>query len=482
LHTSQIYPSRRLSGLVLVLLGCSFLLSRWPFIFSGYGLDTDAYFVMLSAQKILATGRYWMSRPPGYPLFEIVCAFLAKGGFLATNGMTVLISFLSLFPFAWILRHLRVKNQGLLLFTFCFAPIIWIQSTCTMDYMWALFFIMLACSFSLRRKYYAGAVFLGIAVGFRITSGLMILPLSLQLFFQEKNIRKIVPPLLLFGLVCLLVYTPVFLSYRLSFWSYVPNKDSFSVWGYRTLSELFGFPSFLILSFGMLIFIFNKAKEQSKGQVKERMDTDTQVLLLIVVSYSLLFLKLPVETAYLIPLIPFGLILLDRIFSRKLLILFCIFFVLNGVISIAAIDKKAYRTNGQIRVIPFDYGTVIKNEIRKRAVYQNAQKLLASAESLAKENKSAVIVAWYKPLFQFLNHHALEEVPFDHRISALKRKGKNLLFLESVTDEELRFLRERQFTLYYLDAAKGAESSMGGENLFKYARQIPGIDSYPVNY
>jgi len=459
--------------MVLALLGCLFLLSRWPFIFSGYGLDPDAYFVMLSAQKILATARYWMSRPPGYPLFEIVCAFLSKGGFLATNGMTVLISFLSLFPFAWILRHLRVKNQGWLLFTFCFAPIIWVQSTCTMGYMWALFFIMLACSFSFCRKYYAGAIFLGIAVGFRITSGLMILPLSLQLFFQERNIRKIIPQLFIFGLVCLLVYTPVFLSYGLSFWSYVPNKDSFSVWGYRTLSELFGFPAFFILAFGILIFIFKKAKG--------RMDTDTQVLVLIVVIYSLLFLKLPAETAYLIPLIPFGLILLDRIFSRKLLILFCIFFVLNGVISIAAIDKKAYRKDGQVRVIPFDYGTVIKNEIRKRAVYQNAQKLLASAESLAKENKSAVIIAWYKPVFQFLNQHALEEVPFDHRISALKRKGKDLLFLESVTDEELRFLRERQFTIYYLDAAKGAESSARDE-LFKYARQIPGIDSYPVNY
>ncbi len=222
-----------------------------------------------------------------------------------------------------------------------------------------------------------------------------------------------------------------------------------------------------------IIFIFKKAKG--------RMDTDTQVLVLIVVIYSLLFLKLPAETAYLIPLIPFGLILLDRIFSRKLFILFCIFFVLNGVISIAAIDKKAYRRDGQIRVIPFDYGTVIKNEIRKRAIYQNAQKILASAEYLAKENKSAVIVGWYKSVFQFLNTHALEEVSLDNRTPALKRKGRDLFFLESVTDEELRFLRDRQFTLYYLDAVRGAESS-AEDDLFKYARQIPGIDSYPVNY
>jgi len=124
---------------------------------------------------------------------------------------------------------------------------------------------------------------------------------------------------LLFGLVCLLVYSPVFLTYGLSFWQYVPDNTPFYIWGYRTVSELLGFPALLILIFG--VFIFKKPKERP----------NTQVLLLIVVIYALLFLKLPAETAYLIPLIPFGLILLDKIFPRKLFILFCLFFILNGI-------------------------------------------------------------------------------------------------------------------------------------------------------
>ncbi|MEW5804232.1 MAG: hypothetical protein AB1847_19220 [bacterium] len=478
MHEDRLHSPVSLSGFPLAILGCAFLLSRVPYIFSGYGLDPDAYFVMLSARKILATVRYWMSRPPGYPLFEILCALLSPGGFLATNAMTVLISWLSVFPLREILRLLRVKNQGWLLVTFCFAPIVWIQSSCTMDYMWALFFILAACCLFFRRKYSLGGVALGIAVGFRLTSGLMILPLSLHLYFQERTVRKMLSPLFLFGLTCLLVYAPVFSSYGLSFLSYVPSKDPFYVWGYRTLSELLGFPAFLILAFGVFSLMFKIRRKEKVQQV----DSDTLVLLLIVAGYSLLFLKLPAETAYLIPLIPFGLILLDRIFSRKLFILFCIFFLLNGVVSIAAVDKKAYRTNGQIRILPFDYGTVVKNEKRRRAVYQNAQKLLPVAESLAKDHKTAVIVEWYKPVFEFLHQSALEETTIDGRMPALKRRGKDLFFLESVTAGELAFLRERQFTLYYLDAVKRAAPSSPDEDLFTYARQMPGIDSYPVNY
>ncbi|MEW6381811.1 MAG: hypothetical protein AB1611_19725 [bacterium] len=469
-------PKSRLSSdFVLLIWGGLFLVSRVPFIFSGsgYGLDPDAYYVLLSAQKILATGRYFMSRPPGYPLFEIICALLSPGGPVATTGMTALISLLSLFPFMGIMKLLSVKNQGWLLFTFCFAPILWITSTCTMDYQWALFFVMMAYYFFLDRKYLRGAFFLGIAVGFRITSGLMILPLSLQFLFQEKSIRKFIIPFFLFGLVSLLTYTPVFLSYGFSFWQYVPNNAPFYIWGYRTLSELLGFPALLFLILGIFAAIHNRAKGKS--------DPNALVLLLVIVSYTFLFLKLPAETAYLLPIIPFGLIFLDKILSRRFLILFCLFFVLNGIISIAVIDKRAYRRNGQIRLLACDYGTVIKNEIRKRRVYQNAQKLPILAEALPGGDNIAVVIGWYQPVFQFFNQNTLDEVNIDGRIPALKSRGRDLFYLESVTREDIRFLKARQFRLYYLDAAQGA-MSMTGVDLSKYGQQIPGIDSYPVNY
>jgi len=342
-----------------------------------------------------------------------------------------------------------------------------------MDYMWALFWIILAYYLFLNRKYSWGAICLGIAVGFRISSGLMIIPFGLQIALEERSIKKIIVPLILFGLVSLMVYSPVFLNYGLSFLRYVPYEVPVYIWGYRTMSELFGPTAFLVLTLGITAFLIAKNRE--------RLDRNAKIWLLIISIYILLYIKLPAETAYLIPIIPFGLILLDKILSPKLFVLFCILFVLNGVVSLAAIDKNTYRKNGLIRIIPFDYGVVVKNEIRRRRIYRNALNLSAIAEPLAGAKKTVVIIAWYEPIFHFLNQHILEEVNIEGQIRALKRKGKDLFYIESASEEELRFLRERQFSIYYLDAALRGKT-LAKVDISKYGWQVPDIDSYPINY
>jgi len=478
-HTQRESFHERLPDFFLFFLGALILLSRIPFMFSGYGLDPDAYYILLSARKIWVTGQYWMSRAPGYPLFEIVCALFTKGGFwtksyLITNGMTILICLLTIFPLVKILEELEVENPRWLLIIFYFIPIVWIQSTCTMDYMWAFFFLLMSYYFYLIQKYWWGAIFLGIAVGFRITSGLMIFPLSVQLLWQEKKLKPVFSSLIIFGLTAVLAYSPVLLSYGFSFWDYAPNTFPFFVWGYRTISQLFGLPAFFLLIFGLLVFPFKKRN-------KKIFNAHFSVLLLIVISYSLLFFKLPAETAYLIPIIPFGLILLDRLFPRRFFVVFCILLLLNGMISLATIDKAAYKEHGQIKCNPVDYGVVLKNEIKKRAVYKNAQKLLSINENLPKENKTVVIISWYWPVVHFLHLNVLEETSINDHIPALRRKGRELFYLEGITIDDMHFLKSQQFKVFYLDAAI-QPAHLVNVDLSKYGEKISSIDSYPVNY
>ena len=405
--------------------------------------------------------------------------------------MTVLICLFSIYPMVKIFQHFPLNYPRLTLFTFYFIPIIWIQSSCTMDYMWALLFILLSYDSYLDKKYKEGAIFLGIAVGFRITSALMIFPFSLQLLFQEKKLKKILPSIILFGATALLAYSPVIVTYQFSFLRYVPNEFPFYIWGYRTLSELFGLPAFILLLLGLTAFLFTffhnqrivyKKKEISWSEELSKTKNFTIViLLLIVVIYLLLFLKLPAETAYLIPAIPFSLILINKLFPKKIFTLFCIFIVLHGVVSFFNIDKATFKNQGRIQCIPFDYGTVFKNELKKRAVYKNAQNLLPIVENLPQKDKIAVIISWYYPVVHFLHLESLEETFIGGSIQALHRKGKKLFFLDGVTQKDITFLQKQGFTLYYLDAAE-QPAQLANIDLKKYGKKIQNINSYPVNY
>ena len=56
------------------------LLSRLPFVGVEYGREFDAWRVARAAQHIAETGEYETSRAPGYPVQEIVCSLIWRGG------------------------------------------------------------------------------------------------------------------------------------------------------------------------------------------------------------------------------------------------------------------------------------------------------------------------------------------------------------------------------------------------------------------
>ncbi len=62
--------------IVHVLLFLGILISRFPFIEYGYGIDPDAWRVASVANTIYTTRDYVASRLPGYPVQEITYALL----------------------------------------------------------------------------------------------------------------------------------------------------------------------------------------------------------------------------------------------------------------------------------------------------------------------------------------------------------------------------------------------------------------------
>jgi hypothetical protein len=130
--------------LPLAALAVLYVASRLPWITLSYGSDPDAARVAISARWFWDHHEYYTSRLPGYPIFEFVETALYPFGATVMNSATLIVSFVGLVLFAVLLKHLRVESKGLLTLTYAFAPMIWINSSITLDYLWGLTFILAA--------------------------------------------------------------------------------------------------------------------------------------------------------------------------------------------------------------------------------------------------------------------------------------------------------------------------------------------------
>ena len=79
-----------------------------------------------------------------------------------------------------------------------------------------------------------------------------------------------------------------------------------------------------------------------------RKDNFTLFLLFFIGTVLILFIKAPYEVAYLIPVIPFLLILLNNISKRKFFAIFCILLMSNGFISFASLNDSDIAGEGLI--------------------------------------------------------------------------------------------------------------------------------------
>jgi hypothetical protein len=136
------------------------------------------------------------------------------------NLLTALASAIAAGMLALIAKYYRCKDFILIALTFAFIPIVFINSTMTMDYLWAMMFVMLSWYAGLKARPITAGLILGFAAGCRITTILLAFPFAL-LFFKNQDwkasIRRIVKFWIVTGVGIVIVYLPVFLKYGTRF-------------------------------------------------------------------------------------------------------------------------------------------------------------------------------------------------------------------------------------------------------------------------
>lgn len=402
--------------LAFAALAAVYAASRAPWINIGYGTDPDAWRVALSGYWMWEHGEFYPSRLPGYPLQEYASAAVFPGGHLATNGLTLLVSLLGLWFFAAIVRELRLPNRGLVVAGFAFTPLLWINSMNTMDYMWALTFILGSYWLLMRGQVGLAGVALGLAVASRSTSLLFVVPLGVYLWRDGRGgeLRDFVVWALFVPLV---FYLPIAWRYGADFIDFYDASI-----GYLSVARLLAKDTLGIFgAIAVLVALVVSLPRLLRLPGDFVRDKHVTLWVLAIGVVLMIFARLPHESAYLIPLYPFGFLVMARYFQRWVLAGAVAAIVLAGFVDITTPGDEISLSD--VREARIGRGLVLSNAETMRLQLD----FVDDVEALDVPPKTVVSLGFIYPHFAVLNRDRLEIGILEedtHSISQLSDKGK----------------------------------------------------------
>jgi hypothetical protein len=318
-------PTRReYAGLCLLV--AIVLLSRVPFLNAGYGVQTDGWRVANAARHFSETGDYQVSRFPGYPVHEITCSFLWKGGAVALNGASAFFGAAAVLLFALIARAMGCKDWLLANLALAFTPVFYIDSVSSKDFTWSLAFMLASLFACLKNRPVAAGIFLGLATGCRITSCIAGLPLLIILAGNDRNraLRRVIVFATVSMVTATIMFLPVMLKYGPGFfntyyhdypqWRAILEMGVVQVWGWAGIA-------------GLCIALAGIAWKLTRPEAPASLSCaryHAAAWATAVVIYLTMFAFLPDAAGYLIPLIPFVILLLARFSARPAFQAFCV--------------------------------------------------------------------------------------------------------------------------------------------------------------
>lgn len=311
----------------ITLLCFVFVLLQLPFLGMGYGTDRDAWRVVSAARYIAEHGAYAASRFPGYPVPEYAYATLYALGISAPpvyNSVTVLMGLIAIAAFWSACRHLSLPNAGSAAAAFAFAPVMLVSANVTMDYMWALAFLMLALRAVVLNRPVEAGLWLGLATGCRITSAMMIVPFGLWTYNHKRG--AFLPFAGTFALIGAACYLPVLSSYGLGFWRWYD----------------YGAPQAATITLGKAVAAFGGIGSLSipiaalwyrrRWRTADRVFVYMSVLAVALV--AVMFIRLPHETEYLLPALPFLILLLWGVLPRRAVTVIAVCIAVSGAFAL----------------------------------------------------------------------------------------------------------------------------------------------------
>jgi hypothetical protein len=353
----------------------------------GPGRDPDAWRLLDAAITIARTGRYTMSRPPGYPIPEYVYSLFADNP-VPLLQIVAVIGAVGVAFFTLAARRLGCKDYWLATAAVALTPVIYINGTNLMDYTWSLTFVLAAYYFLLADKPLVSGLLTGLAVGSRITAGAMLVPFSVLILMATRppDRRAVLSMAKLWG-ACLIVsvicYSPVIVTYGTEALRAVDEQRPL---GYilRTMGRDFwsGFGLFaMILALGTLT-VHSFTRPPKNTSIPDSLPSfHTWAWIAVVGVYVATFLRLPHEAGYLIYIVPFVILLFARHVTRPVFIVVCVLLAVSPMIGF---DGKT-----------FEKGPLKYNRGSRLYYLEETEFILDAAEGLNGDN--VIVAGWLTP-------------------------------------------------------------------------------------
>jgi hypothetical protein len=352
------------------LLVCVFLFYL-PFVFFGYGADSDSYAVIYSGSQLMQRGSLIPSRYPGYLVHEVPTAVLnALGGSVATNLGSLVMAIIALFQFGKVCKCLKINNYDLLILLIAANPVYMAAATYTIDFVWALALFLTGFHWYLRARYLAAGVVFGLAVGARLCTFILVLSiLGAEVALRRLSWTKVRA----IALCCFVAgtcywYSFVHASHTMGFLTY--SIGNWSVWGHLArlvykLLYLFGLQS--VLALVVLAVLLRREFRKNWSGINQ------YVIILSGFAASgtlYMFYKVPVKVFYLLPLLfvlsfALGVVDVRRPVLKTLIAIQLSYMFVS--LNVARPDVESHATRGQMGLW-IEEGFAIKN-VRERLVW-----------------------------------------------------------------------------------------------------------------
>jgi len=247
--------------------------------------------------------------------------------------VTALFSVAAFVLFALLLRELRVRAYMPLALGFAMVPVIYLNSCCTMDYLPSLAFMLAASYAVLRGRALLAGAMLGLAIGCRLTAGALALPWCVWMLLSLER-RAALRQCLMFGagalLVSALCFLPVYRVYGMQFLTFFDNDGypPLDVVLPRATTLVWGEIGCLALAGVALAMLVRHRKVRSALRVPFTRNA-CLLALLTVLLYLVAFLRLPDESGYLIPLVPWVIVMVALLSPPRVATVFAVALLLS---------------------------------------------------------------------------------------------------------------------------------------------------------
>jgi hypothetical protein len=287
-----------------------------PLLLLGYGSDNDAWRVARAADEMWETGRYVASRSTGFPLYEtLVTPAVRFGGWYLSNALSLVFGLALIAGLFRLAGRGEFKHPVLVVISIAFLPIVIANASSTMDFIPSLAILIWAYVMLREEHWLLCGALIGIACGFRPTSGLFVVPVVVYLLKEKAGWTACIKTTALAVVVGVVVFSPaLFGSGMQSPFGGVDRglRTTILAGGYYGLQTL-GVIQSLAVAAG-LIWYFRRTVRHDRSYLGS---AHFAFHLTVIVVWGLLFVAMPHESAYLLPAVPSLVFVIDRVFSRK---------------------------------------------------------------------------------------------------------------------------------------------------------------------